>query len=132
MPGILSSFATMPFVSYRMYLPSNLCTLYSPVRSILLSTVQSIKHLHPARGIQDLFNDFLKIALATSIPTPHAEKTWSLVFWMIQVQNLPAAILGANKVEIVAAFRQSISGEKGLQAKLDSFKVISLPSFYRG
>jgi hypothetical protein len=114
-----------------MYLPSNLCILYSQVRAILFDPVQSIKRHHLERDIQDLFNDLLRIALATSMPTPHANKTWSLVFWTIQVQNLPSAFLAAKKVEIVTALKQSICGEKGLQAKLDSFKVISLLSLHR-
>jgi hypothetical protein len=80
--------------------------------------------LYPERNIQDLLNDLLKMALVTGLPTPHANKTWSLIFWTIQVQNLPLAVLAVKKVEIVSALRQSISDQKGLQAKLDSFKVV--------
>jgi hypothetical protein len=37
------------------------------------------------------------------------------------------AVLALKKVEIITALRQSISDQNGLQAKLDSFKVIFLP-----
>ena len=128
MHEILPSFAITPFVSYPMYLSSNRCTPYSQVcmyGAVLRSTFILIKFSE--RDVQDLFNDLLKIALATNLPTPHANKTWSLAFWIIQVQNLPFSVLDLNKVEIATALRQSISDQNGFQAKLDSLKVVFSP-----
>ncbi|KAG5644893.1 hypothetical protein DXG03_007445 [Asterophora parasitica] len=76
------------------------------------------------QDLQDLFNDLMKVALAITLPTPNASKTWSLVFWTIQTQNLPLTILSTRKDDVVKALRQGLHGEKGLQAQLDSFKAI--------
>ncbi|KAF5374095.1 hypothetical protein D9615_008892 [Tricholomella constricta] len=93
----------------------------------VLSDVFAFKALYslfPIQDLKDLVSDLLKVALTSTLPTPSASKTWSLIFWTIQAQNLPLDILSTRKEGLVTALRLGLNGEKGLQAKRDSFKVI--------
>ena len=69
----------------------------------------------------------MKVALAPTLPTPNSDKTWSLVFWIIQRQDLSADILSVHKTEISKALEQALNEEKGRQAKLDALKVRAFP-----
>ncbi|GLB45466.1 hypothetical protein LshimejAT787_2300260 [Lyophyllum shimeji] len=90
----------------------------------LIFAFEILYSLFPVRDLQDLLSDLTKIALSATLPTPGANKTWSLVFWTIQAQNLPVIVLSTRKTEVVTALRQALNGEKGLQAKLDSLKAV--------
>ena len=80
-----------------------------------------------ARDLEDLFSTVVKVALAPTLPTPNSNKTWSLVFWVIQSQSLSADILRIHEMEISNALEQALHEEKGHQAKLDALKVKAFP-----
>lgn len=65
----------------------------------------------------------MKLALKESLKTPNSDKTWALVFWIIQTQTLPKHVIVSKKADIVNALEQAINEEKGRQAKLDALKV---------
>ncbi|KAG5650105.1 hypothetical protein H0H81_000746 [Sphagnurus paluster] len=85
---------------------------------------KSLYSLFPVQDIEDLLNDLLKIALTVTLPSHSTSKTWSLVFWTLQSQNLPSSMLSNKKGDIVTALRHALNGQKGLQAKIDGFKAI--------
>ncbi|KAG6853948.1 hypothetical protein C0991_012272 [Blastosporella zonata] len=94
----------------------------------VLSDIFALRALHvliPVQDLNDLLKEILKIASMIELPTPNSEKTVSLVFWLLQIQRLPSAILEPRKDEIVKALRDALNGQRGLQAKRDSLKAIN-------
>lgn len=83
--------------------------------------------LHSEGQLRDILTAVLSIPLADDLPTPNARKTCALSIWLLQVQRLPAAILGPAADRIAYALRRGMDGELGKEGKKgsasDSLKV---------
>ncbi|KAG6887992.1 hypothetical protein C0992_009972 [Termitomyces sp. T32_za158] len=87
--------------------------------------LSTLCHHSLPRELSELFYEVIKITSVTDLPTLNASKTVSLVYWIIQSQQLPLYILEPRKTEIISALRYALNGQRGLQAKCDSLKAIS-------
>ncbi|KAF9465829.1 hypothetical protein BDZ94DRAFT_1253286 [Collybia nuda] len=74
--------------------------------------------------LHELLATLLELTLVEDLATPSRQKTWTLVIWILQVQNLPSTTLDHEKASLVAALRRAIDGELGSQARLDGLKAI--------
>ncbi|TFK39035.1 hypothetical protein BDQ12DRAFT_682901 [Crucibulum laeve] len=75
--------------------------------------------------LRSLLHEILMIKLTWNIPTPHADKTRSLVIWILQVQQLPLSIISHEISDIIVVLKRSIKDRSsGNNSSLDAFKVI--------
>ncbi|KAJ7147132.1 hypothetical protein C8R43DRAFT_1129909 [Mycena crocata] len=92
-----------------------------------LSDIFSFPALHSIFATNDLrsiLSELLAVGRAPSIPSPTSRRTWTLVVWILSVQNLPSEVLSPAKREIVSVLKRALDGEIGKdQAKLDSIKA---------
>ena len=71
--------------------------------------------------------ELLALGLAPCIPGPTSRRIWTLVVWIISVQNLPSEVLSPAKRDVVCVLKRALEGEIGKdQAKLDALQVADL------
>lgn len=112
---------------------------FPPLYSIFSSTSASVSkpsfvHIIYSTSVNDLrtiLSELLVLGSAQSIPSPASRRTWTLIVWILSVQNLPSAVLSPVRREIVSVLKRALEGQIGKdQAKLDALKVVeSLRSF---
>ncbi|KAJ7095729.1 hypothetical protein B0H15DRAFT_880339 [Mycena belliarum] len=76
--------------------------------------------------LRSIFSELLALGLAPVIPNPTSQRTWTLVVWILSVQNLPSAVLLPAQRQIVSVLRRALEGQIGKdQAKSDGLKATS-------
>ncbi|KAJ7505135.1 hypothetical protein B0H11DRAFT_1977000 [Mycena galericulata] len=92
-----------------------------------LSDIFSFPPLYSIFSIDDLriiLSDLLVLGSAQYIPSPASRRTWTLIVWILSVQNLPSAVLSPAKREIVSVVKRALEGQIGKdQARLDALKA---------
>ncbi|KAJ7781762.1 hypothetical protein DFH07DRAFT_1055347 [Mycena maculata] len=74
--------------------------------------------------LRTLLSELLILGSAQSIPSPASQRTWTLVVWILSVQNLPSAVLSPVRREVVSVLKRALEGQIGKdQAKLDGLKA---------
>ncbi|KAJ7195440.1 hypothetical protein GGX14DRAFT_474749 [Mycena pura] len=95
----------------------------------LISEIFAFSPLYSIFSTNDLrsiLNELLALGLAPFIPDPTSRRTWTLVVWVLSVQDLPSAVLLPAIRQIVSVLKRAMEGRIGKdQAKLDSFKASS-------
>ncbi|KAJ7134791.1 hypothetical protein C8R44DRAFT_771481 [Mycena epipterygia] len=77
-----------------------------------------------ANDLRSVLNELLILGLAPSIPIPTSRRSWTLVVWILSVQNLPSVVISPAKREIVSVLKRALEGEIGKdQAKADGLKA---------
>jgi hypothetical protein len=80
----------------------------------------------PANDLRSILRELLALGSARSIPNPTSRRTWTLVVWILSVQNLPSVVLLPAKGEIVSVLKRALEGQIGTeQAKSDGLKVVN-------
>ncbi|KAJ7643990.1 hypothetical protein FB45DRAFT_285364 [Roridomyces roridus] len=94
-----------------------------------VSDIFSFPPLYSIFSVDDLgaiLNDLLVLGSAESIPSPASCRTWTLIVWILSVQNLPSAIVSSFRREIVSVVKRALEGKMGKdQAKLNGLKASS-------
>lgn len=70
--------------------------------------------------LSSILTQVLAIPMAENLPTPNSRKTCALSIWLLQVQRLPATVVGPAKDRIAYALRRGIEGELGKEGKKGS------------
>ncbi|KAJ7245028.1 hypothetical protein B0H12DRAFT_1128337 [Mycena haematopus] len=74
--------------------------------------------------LKSILRELLVLGSAPCIPGPSSRRTWTLVVWIISVQNLPSEVLSPSKLEMVSVLKRALEGEIGKnQAKLDALQA---------
>ncbi|KAJ7442618.1 hypothetical protein FB451DRAFT_1297037 [Mycena latifolia] len=74
--------------------------------------------------LRSILGELLVLGSAPSIPNPTSRRTWTLVVWILSVQNLPSAVLLPAKREIVSVVKRALEGQIGKdQAQSDGLKA---------
>ncbi|KAK7048529.1 GLOBIN domain-containing protein [Favolaschia claudopus] len=76
--------------------------------------------------LKTMLHELLTLGSAPSIPHPASRRIWTLVVWIISVQNLPSEVVSPVKRDIVSVLSRALEGEIGKdQAKLDGLQATS-------
>ncbi|KAF7346562.1 GLOBIN domain-containing protein [Mycena sanguinolenta] len=74
--------------------------------------------------LKSILKELLALGSAPCIPGPTSRRIWTLVVWIISVQNLPSEVLSPAKREVVCVLKRALEGEIGKdQAKLDALQA---------
>jgi hypothetical protein len=80
---------------------------------------------NPDNALASLLHQILEVCQAYQLPTHNARKTCALIIWILQVQQLPTAIVIPEVPQIISVLRDAIDKDTGGDtAKLDAFKVL--------
>ncbi|KAJ6525288.1 hypothetical protein DFH09DRAFT_1416647 [Mycena vulgaris] len=89
-------------------------------------TFPPLYSIFSTNDLRSILNELLVLGSAPSIPNPTSRRTWTLVVWILSVQNLPSAVLFPAKREIVSVLKRALEGKIGKdQAKADGLKATS-------
>ncbi|KAF8171995.1 hypothetical protein K438DRAFT_1852045 [Mycena galopus ATCC 62051] len=87
-------------------------------------TFPPLYSIFSTNDLKSILRELLALGSAPCIPGPTSRRTWTLVIWIISVQNLPSEVLSPAKREIVSVLKRAIEGEIGKdQAKLDGLQA---------
>ncbi|THV03877.1 hypothetical protein K435DRAFT_962215 [Dendrothele bispora CBS 962.96] len=94
----------------------------------LLSEIAAFPAIHALFSDQQL-GSFLgavfDILTAPTLPTPHFNRTYALLLWLLQVQQLPLDILRRFREETFQVLRRAIGGSYPKEAtRLDGLKIV--------
>ncbi|KAJ6508524.1 hypothetical protein C8R45DRAFT_1089693 [Mycena sanguinolenta] len=92
-----------------------------------LSDIFSFPPLHSIFStieLESILKELLAVGSAPYIPGPTSRRIWTMVVWIISVQNLPSEVLSPAKREVVRVLKRALEGEIGKdQAKLDALQA---------
>ncbi|TDL17228.1 hypothetical protein BD410DRAFT_704744, partial [Rickenella mellea] len=85
--------------------------------TVLVFTTNNLQFMYNDDGMAEVLDQVLAVALAPSLPTPNARKTWGLIIMTLQVMSINPDVLYKARDRIAYAIRRGIDGEMGKDGK---------------